>query len=293
MFDRVTRERVWLLYAWCRACDDLADGQELGGTLGVRPEAASAQDRFATIRNLTAQALAGGPTGDPAFDALAVVAAECGISQYHTDDVIAGFALDAAGWRPQTQADMLGYCFHVAGAVGVVMALVMGVAPEDADTLDRACDLGMAFQLGNIMRDIAEDAEGWRCYLPADWLAAAGICEAELMAPRHRPALVAMTERMGTMAKAYEASARVGAGRLPWRCRWAVLAAAAIYGGIARGVVGAGAKAWDARVTTSKLAKLGHVAVAGLRALGPLPQSAPPVPMRRVDLVANASRPHA
>ena len=71
LFDAGTRERVWLLYAWCRACDDLADDQELGGTLG---DDAGAADRLAAIRALTATALAGRPTGDPSFDALGVVA---------------------------------------------------------------------------------------------------------------------------------------------------------------------------------------------------------------------------
>lgn len=287
LFDRETRERVWLLYAWCRACDDLADAQDMGGTLG---DQAGAQGRFALIHQRTAMALAGEATGDPAFDALAVVAAECGITKAHTDDVIAGFALDAAGWRPQSAADMLGYCFHVAGAVGVVMALVMGVAPGDDDTLDRACDLGMAFQLGNIMRDVAEDAAGGRCYLPADWLAAAGMGEGEVLDLPHRPALVGMVQRMGEMAAAYEASAKVGAGRLPFRCRWAVLAAAGIYGGIARGVMRAGDAAWDARVTTSTWAKLGYVAKAGWQALLPAPRGAGPVAMRRGELVAAMAR---
>ena len=49
------------------------------------------------------------------------------------------------------------YCYHVAGAVGVMMAVVMGVARDDGETLDRACDLGIAFQLANIARDIGED----------------------------------------------------------------------------------------------------------------------------------------
>ncbi len=69
------------------------------------------------------------------------------------DDLIAGFALDTDGWRPRSQDDLMRYCYHVAGSVGCMMAIVMGVAPEDEATLDRACDLGLAFQLANIARD--------------------------------------------------------------------------------------------------------------------------------------------
>ncbi len=287
LFDRPTRERVWLLYAWCRACDDLADAQDLGGALGPQDGAA---ERFATIRTLTARALGGDATGNPAFDALGVVAAECGLTAVQTGDIIAGFALDAADWRPRTERDMLGYCYHVAGAVGVAMAMVMGVDPDDSDTLNRACDLGIAFQLGNILRDIAEDDAGGRCYLPSDWLAEAGIAPGQMMAAEHRPALVAMAARMGAMAQVYEASARAGAARLPFRCRWAVLSAAGIYGAIARRVVARGGRAWDARVTTSSAEKIGHLAAGLFGAIGPAPGRVPLVPYKRGDLARAVER---
>ncbi len=162
LFDRMTRERVWLLYGWCRAADDLADAQDMGGPLGGYNlgDQGDAAARLATIRERTALALAGEPTGDLSFDGLGVVARECGLTADMCDDVVAGFALDADDWRPRTEADMLQYCYHVAGAVGVMMAKVMGVPDEDADTLDRACDLGIAFQLANIVRDVWEDDAG-------------------------------------------------------------------------------------------------------------------------------------
>lgn len=257
LFDRVTRERVWLLYAWCRACDDIADAQDLGGALGDQSGAA---ERLASIRRLTDLALAGLPTGRAEFDAFAVVARECGITRAMAEDVIAGFALDAADWTPRSEADLLRYCFHVAGAVGVMMAVVMGVDPADDDTLGRACDLGLAFQLGNIARDIAEDDRAGRCYLPAEWLAEADIPPGEQFRPCYRPALVSAVGRLCALAEVYERSARVGAGRLRFRQRWAVLAAAAIYGAIARKVAAAGAKAWDRRIGTDGTAKLGFVA---------------------------------
>ena len=260
LFDRTTRERVWLLYAWCRACDDIADAQDMGGALGDQTGAA---ERLATIRRLTDLALAGLPTGRPEFDAFAVVVQECGITRRMAEDVIAGFALDAAEWTPRSEADLLRYCFHVAGAVGVMMAVVMGVDPAADDTLDRACDLGLAFQLGNIARDLAEDDRAGRCYLPAEWLAEADIPPGEQLRPAYRAGLVATATRLCALAERYERSARIGAARLRWRQRWAVLAAAGIYGAIARKVAAAGPRAWDRRVSTSGWGKLGHV-IAGL-----------------------------
>lgn len=269
LFDRTTRERVWLLYAWCRAADDLADAQDMGGALG---DQAGAAERLETIRRLTDQAFVGEPTGDPSFDCLGVVARECGLTRAMAEDVIAGFALDAAEWRPHHEADTLRYCYHVAGAVGVMMAAVMGVSAEDEDTLSRACDLGLAFQLANILRDLDEDDAAGRCYLPEDWLAEADIPPGEQMKPQHRAALLPLVNRAAAKAQAYEASARIGAARLPFRCRWAVLSAAGIYGAIAREVARRGAHAWDHRVATGKAAKLGFVARAFVQSLLPPPR---------------------
>ena len=266
LFDRTTRERVWLLYAWCRRCDDLADDQDHGGTLGSQ---AGAPARLAMIRELTDRALNGEATGDPAFDAFGLVARETGITRAMAEDVIAGFALDAADWRPREEIDLLRYCFHVAGAVGVMMAVVMGVSPDDEDTLDRACDLGLAFQLANIARDVAEDAAADRCYLPMEWLVEMDIPPGQHMHPAFRPRLAVMAKWLAEFVDLYEASARIGAARLPFRARWAVLSASGSYGAIADKVRERGENAWDHRVTTSRTEKLGFVASALARSIVP------------------------
>ncbi len=263
LFDPPTRERAWLLYAWCRRCDDIADGQIAGhGTRRV----ADASARLAELRGKTDAALAGEVVGDPAFDALRVVAAETRLPARFARDLIEGFALDAAEWRPRTEDDLYRYCYHVAGAVGCMMAVVMGVPPEDDATLDRACDLGLAFQLANIARDVGEDAAAGRCYLPGEWLAQVGIPSDAVMAPEHRPALATLAARLASRAAAYEASARYGAPALSFRSAWAVLAAAAIYGAIGREVARRGERAWDARVSTSGGAKVRFIARAAAQA---------------------------
>lgn len=265
LFDKATRERAHLLYAWCRRCDDIADGQEYGFRDGNRPvelDEANAKDRVEAIRILTHRALDGQTTADIAFDALGQVAAEVGITRAMCDDVIDGFALDAEGWRPRTEGDLMRYCYHVAGAVGVMMAKVMGVPDDAEDTLDRACDLGLAFQLSNIARDICEDDAAGRCYLPMEWLAEMDIPPGQLMKPAYREQLVLLAGRLVGIGQVHEASARIGAGRLRFRQRWAIFSAANIYGAIGEDVVRLGASAWDHRVHTSLPAKLGDVAKA-------------------------------
>ncbi len=265
LFDVETRERAWLLYAWCRKCDDLADGQDMGHGMSAVTDAHA---RVAYIREQTRAALAGEPTDDPAFAALACVARECRLPHRYIYDVIDGFDLDADEWRPRHERDLYQYCYHVAGAVGLLMAIVMGVDPHDDETLDRACDLGLAFQLANIARDLSEDDSVGRCYLPMEWLAEMDIPPGQHMKPWLRSQLVPLAARLADRSEAHEASARVGAEKLPFRARWAVLAAAGIYGDIAREVRRRGAQAWDHRVITTRAQKIGWVARSLAQALG-------------------------
>ncbi len=267
LFDPETRERAWLLYAWCRACDDIVDGQDHGHNATTVDDA---EARVAIIAEKTTAALAGRSVGDMPFDALRVVAAETRLPARFAHDLVTGFRLDAEDWRPRSEDDLYRYCYHVAGTVGCMMAVIMGVDPADDDTLDRACDLGLAFQLANIARDIEEDDRIGRCYLPDEWLAEMDIPPGQHMKPPFRDRLVVLARRLADRAALHEASARVGAAKLPPRARWAVLAAAGIYGDIAREVAKRGAHAWDHRVTTSKGAKLAWVAKAAVAARRPV-----------------------
>ena len=263
LFDRQTREQAWLLYYWCRRCDDIADGQDHGHGM-TRVDDAPA--RLIRLTAMTEAALAGEVVGDPAFDALRIVAAETAMPPRFARDLIAGFALDAEDWRPRSEDDLYKYCYHVAGVVGCMMAVAMGVSPDDDATLDRACDLGMAFQLANIARDIEEDDRVGRCYLPVEWLVEMDMPPGEHMKPPYRARLAVLAGRLASRAAAFEASARLGTPALSFRSAWAVLSAAEIYGAIGRLVAARGIHAWDSRVTTSGLTKLRFIARAALAA---------------------------
>lgn len=265
LFDKSTRQRAWLLYAWCRHCDDVIDAQ-MGGFGHVEPTA-DIDMRLAHIEALTRRAIAGETTGEWPFDALGRVAAETGMPARYPLDLIAGFAMDARDRSYRSFEDTLDYCYHVAGVVGVMMAIVMGVRPDDRATLERASDLGIAFQLNNIVRDIYDDARIGRCYLPDEWLSEAGIPPGEYDKPLYARALADVVARLVGEAERYAASARYGTPALRFRSAWAVLAAADIYAGIGREVRHLGPDAWRTRVATPKAAK----AAAVLKAL---PQAA-------------------
>ena len=264
LFDRTTRERVWLLYAWCRRCDDIADNQHMGGELGSQKDR---KDRVKAIRALTRRAFEGLPTADPAFDGFGIVESECGITPEMADDVIGGFRLDASDWRPRTEGDMMRYCYHVAGAVGIMMAKVMGIPGERFETYDRACDLGLGFQLANIARDIVEDDAAGRCYLPEEWLAEKDFAPGEHAKPHNRFELASLMPRLVTMMDRHIQAARLGTRDLRFRQRWAILSAARIYGAIGHKMLDRGQNAWNSRTRIGTFAKLRHVTAAFFEAL--------------------------
>jgi phytoene synthase len=268
LFEPTVRRSVLMLYAWCRHCDDVIDDQELGFNNAANT-AHDASAALAMLERETARAYAGEAMTEPAFAAFQEVVRHHHIAQRYALDHLAGFAMDVHDARYETLDDTLRYCYHVAGVVGLMMAQIMG-AQDDA-VLDRACDLGMAFQLTNIARDIVEDARIGRCYLPAQWLAEAGIPAGtaieDLALPIHRAALARVAARLVAQAEPYYTSANGGIHALPLRSAWAIATAHGVYRQIGIDVHARGVKAWDARVSTSKLTKVRLLASGGARAL--------------------------
>ena len=263
LFDAPTRRSVLMLYAWCRHCDDVVDGQELG--FGVAAPAHDPQAELARLYDQTQRAYRGETMSDPAFAAFQEVAVGHAIAPRYAYDHLAGFAMDVEGARYETIEDTLRYCYHVAGVVGLMMASIMGA--KDERVLDRACDLGLAFQLTNIARDIVDDAGIGRSYLPAQWLREAGIPFDEIAHPQHRAALAQVAARLVEHAEPYYASSLDGIGALPLRSAWAIATARKVYRQIGIEVKARGPRAWDERVGTSKATKLKLLALGGVEAL--------------------------
>jgi 15-cis-phytoene synthase len=281
LFDAGTRESAHLLYAWCRHCDDEIDGQELGH--GDRAE--DQDERRARLRRLyvlTEAAFEGHGALGPEFEGLRRVVRRHGIPRRFPIDLLDGFAMDVEARRFRTIDDTLRYCYHVAGAVGVMMALVMGV--RDDESLDRASDLGIAFQLTNVARDVVDDARHGRIYLPLAWLEAEGLPAGRLAdparlaanhaacewvaRPEHAAALARVTARLLAFAEPYYASARAGLVSLPFRSAWAVATARGVYRDIGRLVQRRGARAWEQRAVVGPGRKVLRALEGGVLAAG-------------------------
>ncbi len=260
LFDAPTRDRAMLLYAWCRHTDDVIDGQILGE--GRSDDRRPPAERLAEVHWQTERALAGNPAPGTPYEALARVVEETGMPARYPRDLIHGFRIDMEERPFVSFDDTLTYCYHVAGCVGVMMAIVMGVKPDDRAVLERACDLGMSFQLNNIARDVVEDAMNGRRYIPDDWLASVRLTPVDFAYDRNRRQLSRLVARLVFKAEDYEESARFGTSALGNRAAWAVLAAARIYGGIGRKVRKLEEAGLATRVSTTRPEKARAVAAA-------------------------------
>lgn len=280
LLDARSRDSAQMLYAWCRYCDDRIDSQQSG--FAASGDALSGHATLESLRRETQRALAGDRVNNPAFVAFQQVVQRHGIPDRYPMELLDGFAMDVANRGYETLDDTLLYCYHVAGVVGVMMAYVMGAKGDGA--LLRAADLGIAFQLTNISRDVMDDARMGRVYLPADWMTAVGVSPDEVLELRRRPAVFAVVKRLLAEADRYYGSALQGLPSLGWRAAWGIAAARHVYRDIGRLVIERGAAAWDERAVVSRSRKMLGIWYGLLRSLQSSTVGRLRPPKRRGDL---------
>jgi phytoene synthase len=204
------------LYAFCRMADDAVD-------LGTDRAAA-----LSDLRGRLQRIYAGSPDDIAADRAFADVVREYQIPLAYPDALLEGFEWDALNRRYQTLAELHAYAVRVAGVVGAMMAMVMGV--RDAKLVARACDLGVAMQLTNIARDVGEDARNGRVYLPLHWLKEAGVePQALCCSPVFDDKLGTVVSRLLAEAESLYERSEAGLAKLPLACRPGMYAARLLY----------------------------------------------------------------
>jgi len=244
---------VTVLYAFCRVADDMVD------------EAADTAEGVARVRALLDRTYANAPADEPVERAFTQLVARTGLPRALPDALLEGFEWDAARRRYADLAGVRAYSARVAASVGVMMTWLMGA--RDAETLARACDLGVAMQLTNIARDVGADARMGRVYLPLEALAARGLdADALVAAPQHTPALGEVVELLLREADLLYARAEAGIPRLPADCRAAIWAARLVYADIGLVLRRGGLDAVSRRASTSVARKLWRLGQALWRA---------------------------
>jgi 15-cis-phytoene synthase len=211
------RLAITALYAFCREVDDAVDECS---------DPAIARTKLSWWRTEIAALFAGTPS-HPVTRALAPAIERFNLPQMRFQQIIDGMEMDLTQDRYADFGALQHYCFHVAGVVGLMAAEIFGY--ENPATMRYAEDLGTAFQLTNIIRDVGEDARRGRVYLPLDELARFGVSIGDVLSARESEAFTEMMRFQIARAESFYARALAALPDGDRRSQRAGLVMAAIY----------------------------------------------------------------
>jgi phytoene synthase len=211
------RQAITALYAFCREVDDAVDECSDAGV---------ARAKIAWWRAEVA-ALDEGKPSHPVTQALALARRKFSLPTEQLQEIIDGMEMDLEQARYADFKALHLYCYRVASVVGLLAAEIFGYS--DRRTLKYAHDLGLAFQLTNIIRDVGEDARRGRIYLPQDEMAAHGVSEADILASRETEAFRALMAFQAERARGYYRKAMEQLPAADRKSQRAGLIMAAIY----------------------------------------------------------------
>jgi 15-cis-phytoene synthase len=209
------RRAMCAIYAFMRYCDDLSD--EPGAN-------AAAMERW---RAEMEEALDGRFSEHPVWPAFHYTVRRFGMPRQYFRDMIDGVASDLVPRRMETFDELYRYCYQVASVVGLTTVHIFGFDTPSALPLAEKC--GVAFQLTNILRDIREDAERGRIYLPAEDLRSFGVTEDDLRAGNRSEPLLKLLGFEAERARRYYAESRPLLDLVHPRSRPSLLALITIY----------------------------------------------------------------
>ena len=254
------RNAICAIYAFMRRADDLADDESL-----------SRDERRRSLEAWLAEwraVCAGGTTADPVFLAVRDCTARFQIPLSLLDELVAGVTMDldrASMETPDTYAtfaDLYRYCYLVASVVGLVCIRIFGYADSRAEKL--AEETGIAFQLTNILRDVAEDAARNRVYLPLEDLAAHNVSLDSLLhrAPSAPPTASerALLAAIAQRAEGYYKSAQLLLPLIDRESRPALWVLVSIYHGLLKRIKRADYDVFSHRASVPLPQKLGILA---------------------------------
>ncbi|MFP4099239.1 15-cis-phytoene synthase CrtB [Coleofasciculus sp.] len=260
------RRAIWAIYFWCRRTDELVDGPQ------ARLTTPETLDRWE-------QQLESVFAGQPIEDA--DVALVDTLQRFPMDiqpfrDMIAGQRMDLFRSRYETFEELQLYCYRVAGTVGLMTSPVLGFDLDWSQTpwnsqfgmnpVEEAIALGIAKQLTNILRDVGEDAQRGRIYLPLDELALFNYTEEDLFKGVVDERWQELMRFQIQRARKFYTYAEKGIGALSRDARWPVWAATMLYQGILDVIERNNYDVFTQRAYVSKGRKLLYLPVAWLRA---------------------------
>ena len=237
------RAAITAFYAFCREVDDVVDEVQ-------DPTVAAQKLNWWQIE--VQNSFAGNPQ-HPVMKALMPLAAEFGITAQHLQDVIAGCQMDLNQTRYLDFAGLQRYCHLVAGVVGEVSAHIFGQSQDE--TTHYAHQLGLAFQLTNIIRDVGEDALRGRIYLPVNELQQFEVSAKDILERRDSAAFQALMAFQYERAQGLYAQALADLPAADWRSQKPGLMMASIYRTLLVEIQAAGFPVLRQRVALTPLRK--------------------------------------
>ncbi len=256
LFPAEVRPHVHALYAFMRYADEIVDNPGLT-TLEEQHAALEA------FEEETLSALACGEVFNPVLRAFANTGRERGIALENIAAFMKSMKMDTYVFRYPTYEDLAVYTYGSAAVVGLMMCRVLGVEDDRAE--EHAEALGVAMQLSNFLRDIAEDWLRGRVYLPLEDLARFGYAEGDLAAGVVDERFVELMRFEIERARALYAIADEGMGYVPRGRRYPVVVARELYAAILDRVEAQGYDVYTRRAETSRTGKLGVAAVVAAR----------------------------
>jgi len=238
------RRAITALYAFCREVDDVVD--EVADPDLARTKLAWWRQEIGAVFNGTPQ--------HPVGLALSPVVAQFRLPREHFDTIIDGMAMDLDRNRYLDFADLERYCHCVAGVVGLMSAEIFGYV--NPATRQYARDLGIAFQLTNIVRDVGEDARRGRIYLPQDELARHGVTQASVLKHEMTPGMVPLMAEQVARARRWHQKALDQLPPEDRRTQRPGLIMAAIYRALLDEIERDGYAVLDHRIALTPLRKL-------------------------------------
>jgi len=200
---KARRNAMYTIYAFCKAVDSAVDEP---------PPGSDPKEELRRWRAELEEVYGGSPTW-PIMISLAHHVKRLSIPKAYFDELIKGVEMDLVTTRYRTFEELSLYCYRVASVVGLICLHVFG--PTSAHAQDYAVDLGMAFQLTNILRDLGTDAEQGRIYLPQEDLAQFGYSETDLLQRHNNPQLRELVHFETKRARAYYGKAQAALDGLP------------------------------------------------------------------------------
>jgi phytoene synthase len=248
------RARVQRVYAWCRYTDDLVDGRVARDESVIVTAA-----RLERWRTLSRTAFEYAGSGIPLLDTTMQELRDAGGSFACAEAIIDGVRSDLYFAPFATMCDLRAYAYNVASAVGLWLCALFGV--RDPWMLSRAAALGHAMQLTNILRDVGEDLDSGRVYIPRTVLDAHGLSDEDLRAMRRgaMPIAEPYRELIESLMGAADEDYRLAGEAIPLLPRsfaWSVQIAAGVYRGIHDAIRANGYDNLSRRARTSGVTKL-------------------------------------